>query len=111
MSSEISSFCPGLSRIGTSAPAPVAIVMLEEFKAHLQASGKICPRPWCWKRFYIMFNPGMEPPWLSAWWTVSRQEKKDLFLQQLEYLAARPDHFHSACRFLLRLGDENWVCE
>ena len=111
MSSEISSFCPGRSGAGTPTRPAQDIFILAEFKAQLQATGRIYPRPWCWKRFCIMFNLAVEPPWLSTWWTMSRQEKKDLFLQQLEYLAAQPMRFQSACRFLHRLGDENWVFE
>ena len=85
------------------------IPALDDFKAHLVGTGKICPRPWCWKRFFILFNPGHEPPWLSAWWVTSAREKKDIFLKQLEYLAWHTDHFHAACRFLHEMDQDNWL--
>ena len=82
---------------------------LDAFKAHLERTGKICPKPWCWKRFFILFKPVYEPPWLSSWWVTSPQEKKDLFLKQVEYLARHTDHFHAACRFLQELDKEFWL--
>lgn len=92
-----------------TASAPVAPA-LDAFKAHLERNGRICPRPWCWMRFYILFQPVYEPPWLSSWWATSTQEKNDLFLKQVEYLAWHTDHFHAACRFLQELDQEYWLC-
>ena len=89
---------------------PVALA-LDAFKAHLESTGKICPRPWCWRRFYILFQPGLEPPWLSSWWITSTQEKKNIFLKQMEYLAWQTNHFHTACRFLQDLDKEYWLFE
>ena len=89
----------------TSAPT------LAAFKTHLERTGKICPRPWCWRRFYILFQPGLEPPWLSSWWVTSTQEKKNLFLKQMEYLACHTNHFHAACRFLQDMDKEYWLFE
>ena len=84
---------------------------LAAFKAYLESTGKICPRPWCWGRFYILFKPGCEPPWLSSWWITSTQEKKNIFLKQMEYLACQTNHFHAACRFLQEMDKEYWLFE
>jgi hypothetical protein len=82
---------------------------LAAFVAHLNNSGKICLKPWCWKRFYLLFNPGFEPPWLSSWWTMPNHDKKDIFLKQLEYLAYQTDQFDAADQFLRGLTEDNWV--
>ena len=82
---------------------------LDAFKAHLERTGKICPKPWCWKRFFILFKPAFEPPWLSSWWATSTQEKKELFLKQMEYLAYQTNLFPAACRFLHELDNEYWL--
>ena len=93
---------------GHTASMPVGPA-LDAFKAYLERTGRICPKPWCWKRFFILFKPACEPPWLSSWWVMSAQEKKDLFLQQVEYLARHTDQFHMACRFLHELDKEFWL--
>jgi len=81
---------------------------LDAFKAHLERTGKIYPRPWCWKRFSILFQPACEPPWLTSWWAMSNQEKNNLFLKQVDYLAWHTDRFPAACRFLQELDDQDW---
>ena len=81
---------------------------LAAFQAHLNKTGKVCPRPWCWRRFCNLFKPGYEPPWLSNWWEVSIQEKRELFQQQLEYLALKTDRFQAAYQFLDGLQEEHW---
>jgi hypothetical protein len=83
---------------------------LPAFRAYLEKTGRICPRPWCWMRFFILFQPVGEPPWLSSWWTTSNRDKQDLFLKQMEYLARYTDQFHAACRFLHELDREYWLC-
>ena len=95
---------------GHSDSHPVALT-LDAFRAHLDSTGKICPRPWCWRRFYILFQPDLEPPWLSSWWMTSTQEKKTLFLKQMEYLACQTNHFPAACRFLQDMDKEYWLFE
>jgi len=82
---------------------------VDAFRAHMDSTGKICPRPWCWRRFFVLFQPAHEPPWLSSWWSTSAEEKKALFLAQLEYLARHTDRFPAACRFLHGLDNENWL--
>lgn len=84
---------------------------LAAFVAHLNNSGKVCLKPWCWKRFNLLFNPGFEPPWLSSWWSIPNHEKKDIFLKQLEYLAYRTDRFDAAYQFLREIDKVNWVFE
>lgn len=86
-----------------------AVLKLGAFAAYLAGTGRICPRPWCWRRFCILFRPAEEPPWLSSWWTTSAQEKQAVFLKQMEYLARHTSRFHEACRFLYGLGEEHWL--
>jgi len=75
----------------------------------MDRTGKICLRPWCWRLFFILFQPAQEPPWLSTWWSTSTQEKKTLFLAQMEYLARHTERFPAAYRFLQGLDQENWL--
>jgi len=83
--------------------------MLAAFQAHLNRTGKVCPRPWCWRRFCNLFNPGYEPPWLTSWWATSTRDKKDLFLKQMEYLAWQTNHFHDAYQFLMKIDEKHWL--
>lgn len=76
---------------------------------YLDKTGKVCPRPWCWRRFYILFRPGYEPCWLSAWWETSLRDKKALFHRQLYYLANRTSRYHEASRFLYGLDEALWL--
>lgn len=85
--------------------------ILNAFEEHLKSSGKVCPRPWYWERFFILFRPAYEPPWLSVWWETSVEEKKDLFLKQIQYLAYQTNHFYEAYQFLDAIGEENWLFE
>ena len=78
---------------------------------YLEATGKICPKPWYWERFFILFNPRYEPCWLSNWWKTTPGEKKELFRKQLFYLAYRTDRYARACRFLYGLDEMNWLYE
>ena len=82
---------------------------LAAFQAHLNRTGKVCPRPWCWRRFYNLFKPGYEPPWLTSWWATSTRDKKDLFLKQMEYLAWQTNHFHEAYQFLMKIDEKHWL--
>lgn len=82
--------------------------MLAAFQAHLNKTGKVCLKPWYWRRFCSLFKPGYEPPWLSTWWETSTREKKELFDKQLEYLALNTDRFQAAYQFLSGLHQENW---
>lgn len=82
--------------------------ILAAFQAHLNKTGKVCPKPWCWRRFCYLYKPGYEPPWLSNWWETSTGEKSELFQKQLEYLALQTDRFHEAYQFLCGLQEENW---
>ena len=84
---------------------------LEAFVAHLKRTGKVCPKPWCWRRFWILFNPGYEPPWLSSWWMMPTQEKKDLFLRQMDYLAYHTNRFQEAYQFLCQIDEDHWLFE
>ncbi len=86
-------------------------ILLEVFLAQLKSKGKVCPKPWCWRRFYMLFGAGYEPPWLSSWWNVSSAEKKALFIRQLEFLAYETNRFTDAHRFLMCLGEEQWLVE
>jgi len=83
---------------------------LDAFRAYLEKTGRVCPRPWCWMRFFILFRPVDEPPWLSSWWTTTTREKQDLFLKQMDYLARYTDRFPAACRYLHDLEEEYWLC-
>jgi hypothetical protein len=83
--------------------------LLAAFVAHLNRTGKICLKPWCWRRFCLLFKPGSEPPWLSSWWATSTREKKDLFLKQMEYLAYHTNRFDAAYQFLRGIAGDNWV--
>jgi len=83
--------------------------ILAAFEAHMNRTGKVCLKPWCWRRFYLLFKPGFEPPWLSSWWMISTREKKDLFLKQMEYLAYQTNRFNSAYQFLREIDESNWV--
>lgn len=76
---------------------------------YLEKTGKICPRPWYWERFFILFNPRYEPCWLSSWWKTTMEEKKELFRKQLYYLAYRTDRFTEASNFLYDIDDMNWL--
>ena len=75
---------------------------------YLNESGKVCPKPWYWKRFFIIYQPRYEPCWLSSWWETSVEEKKELFHKQLHYLAYNTGRFHEACRFLYAIDETNW---
>ena len=75
---------------------------------YLNETGKVCPKPWYWKRFFIIYKPRYEPCWLSSWWETSVKEKKELFHKQLRYLAYHTDHFHEACQFLYAIDKNNW---
>jgi len=85
--------------------------LLEALIAQLKNKGKVCPKPWCWRRFYMLFGAGYEPPWLSSWWAVSNADKKALFIRQLEFLAYETNRFADACRFLAGLNNDQWVVE
>jgi hypothetical protein len=78
---------------------------------YLEENGKICPKPWYWERFFILFKPRYEPCWLSAWWKTTTEEKKELFRKQLFYLAYRTGRYFPACRFLYELDEINWLYE
>ncbi len=86
-------------------------LILDAFEAHLRRTGKVCPRPWYWRRFFILFKPRYEPPWLSSWWKTSTQAKKEIFMKQAEYLAYRTSNFHEAYQYLNAIDDENWLFE
>ena len=83
--------------------------MLAAFQAHMNKTGKICLKPWHWRRFCNLFKAVYEPPWLSSWWDISTRDKKELFFKQLEYLALRTNRFTSACEYLARLDEEHWL--
>lgn len=76
---------------------------------HLDLTGKICPKPWYWQRFFMLYQPRYEPCWLSDWWKTPKQEKKELFIKQLHYLAYRTERFKDALHFIRQLEDKNWL--
>lgn len=84
------------------------ISLLFNFKSHLHKTRKICPRPWIWGRFFIEYQPGYESYWLVQWWQTSDTEKRNRFLEQLDYLAHETGHFRQAYSFLCRLEDQDW---
>ena len=90
---------------------PVTRESVNRLIDYLEKTGKICPRPWYWERFYILFKPRYEPCWLSNWWKTTRDEKKELFHKQLYYLAYRTDRYYKACKFLYEMDDKNWLAE
>ena len=81
---------------------------LIEYKAYLESSGRICPRPWYWSRFYSMFQPFYESYWLMQWWNTTDAEKKERFLAQLDYLTDNTMRFQDAYWYLNSIGDQNW---
>ena len=84
---------------------------LAAFQAWLNKSGKVCLKPWCWRRFSILFNTGIEPPWLSSWWSTSMQHKRSVLDQQLSILAQQPMQFHAAINFLRSIADDGWLLQ
>jgi hypothetical protein len=78
---------------------------------YLEETGKICPRPWYWERFFILFKPRYEPCWLSSWWKTTNEEKKELFRKQIFHLAYRTDRYPEARRFLYEMDEMNWLYE
>lgn len=102
-------------RSATSTPAEplyndreLNISLLFNFKSHLHKSGKICPKPWFWGRFFIEYQPGYESYWLVQWWQTNDEQKRVRFLQQLEYLARETGHFREAYSFLCAIEDRDW---
>lgn len=103
-----------------SAPAPGHISYIsnhtrrqsiDRLIRQLDESGKVCPKAWCWERFFILFKPRYEPCWLSSWWRTPIEEKKELFRKQLFYLAYRTDRYPDACQFLYGLDESHWLYE
>lgn len=82
---------------------------IEKLIKRLEENGKICPKPWYWERFFILFKPRYKPCWLSSWWRTPNEGKKELFRKQLFFLAYRTDHYLEACKFLYELEDMNWL--
>jgi len=82
--------------------------LLFNLLSHLQKTGKICPKPWFWGRFYIEYQPRYESYWLLQWWQTSDAEKSARFQDQLDYLARETGHFCDAYRFLCRIEDKDW---
>ncbi len=100
-------------RISTEIHAPkltyCAQRELAAFKAWLNKSGKVCLKPWCWRRFSILFETGIEPPWLSSWWSTTSEHKRYVLDQQLAVLAQHPMQFHAAVKFLKTLSSDAWM--
>ena len=84
------------------------ISLLFNLKSHLHKTGKICPKPWYWGRFFIEYQPGHESYWLVQWWQTNDVEKRERFLQQLDYLARETRHFREAYNFLCAIEDGDW---
>lgn len=83
-------------------------LLLQNFKIHLLKTGKVCPRPWHWGYFYNAFQPLYESLWLMGWWQTSDQEKRDRFIEQLDYLAQHTLRFRRAYHFLCGIEDSDW---
>ena len=84
------------------------ISLLYNFKSHLHKTGKVCPKPWFWGRFYMEFQPMYESYWLAQWWQTSDADKRARFMEQLDYLAHETSHFRAAYCFLCNLEDNDW---
>lgn len=84
------------------------ISLFYNFKSHLLKTGKICPKPWCWARFFMAFQPHYESYWLANWWQTSDVEKHERLLEQLDFLVRETGHFREAYRFLCALEDKDW---
>ena len=84
------------------------ISLLFNFKSHLLKTGKICPKPWFWGRFFNEYRPRYESYWLVQWWQTSDAEKRARFLEQLDYLAHETGHFREAYSFLCGIEDRDW---
>ena len=82
---------------------------LVSYKQHLKETGKVCPKPWYWSRFYSQFRPMYESYWLMQWWNTSVDEKHERFITQLDYLAYHTMRFQSAYWFLTMLKEKNWL--
>lgn len=119
MQNQTGTYTAGQNSPDTAAPVfPVSNVYNPETREsinrlinYLETTGKICPKPWYWERFFILFKPRYEPCWLSAWWKTTHEEKKELFRKQLFYLAYRTDRYSRACQFLYELDEINWLYE
>lgn len=84
------------------------ISLFYNFKSHLLKTGKVCPRPWCWGRFFMAFQPRYESYWLADWWQTSDIEKRERLLEQLDFLVRQTGQFRAAYRFLCNLEDKDW---
>lgn len=82
--------------------------LLRSFTLYLADTGKICPRPWYWARFYHLYRPHYESYWLMMWWQTSDEEKNIRFLEQLEYLAKHTMRFKQAYRYLIGIDEKDW---
>ena len=81
-----------------------------------QASGRVCPLPQCWSRFWELLsseNDGtivsLPPPplILAAWGTTSEWHKKMRLREQLEW-ALKAGIIAQAIAFLESLKDDDW---
>ena len=84
------------------------ISLLYNFKSHLYKTGKVCPKPWFWGRFFMEYQPKYESYWLAQWWQTSDTEKRVRFMEQLDYLARETGCFRKAYCFLCGMEDKDW---
>ena len=84
------------------------MLLLRNFRHELVTTGRVCPRPWHWARFYFAFRPGYESIWLMDWWQTPDRVKRQRLLDQLQDLARNSGDFNAAYRFLVSLDSRNW---
>ena len=86
------------------------ISLLYNFKSHLHKTGKVCPKPWFWGRFYMEFQPMYESYWLAQWWQTSDADKRARFMEQLDYLAHETSQFRAGNRrAILPVTSARWL--
>jgi hypothetical protein len=86
---------------------------LEDFTKYYLSGNRICPLPVKWDEFYtILGRPREVPPLvLSGWNFSSDRDKRNRFIEQLEYASRRGLH-EAADTFLRNLKAQEWhTCE
>lgn len=91
-----------------SATDELNISLLYNLKSHLHITGKVCPKPWFWGRFFMEYRPRYESYWLEQWWQTGDADKRARFLEQLDYLAYETGYFREAYCFICSLEDRDW---
>lgn len=99
---------PATSAEPATDPDALNISLLYNFKSHLHKTGKVCPKPWFWGRFFIKYRPKYESYWLAQWWQTSDADKRARFMEQLDYLARETGYFQAAYCFLCSIEDKDW---